>query len=83
MDSSDLNTRQGVMEAVAGILLHLNLFKWARKVVVKRLNEGILPYVAFLLVPVLGRMCDSEESIRLAASGCFAELVQLLPLEVS
>ena len=43
-------------------------------------DERLLPYVLFLVVPVLGRMNDSDESIRLLATNTFAELVKLLPL---
>jgi len=43
----------------------------------------ILPYVLFMVVPVLGRMSDSDESMRLLATQTFATLVKLVPLEVS
>jgi TATA-binding protein-associated factor len=43
----------------------------------------ILPYVLFMIVPVLGRMSDSDESMRLLATQTFATLVKLVPLEVS
>ena len=42
----------------------------------------ILPYIVLLIVPVLGRMSDQKEDIRLMATNCFATLVQLMPLEV-
>lgn len=42
----------------------------------------ILPYIVLLIVPVLGRMSDHAEDIRLMATNCFATLVQLMPLEV-
>ena len=34
-------------------------------------------------MPVLGRMSDQDNSVRLMASHCFAKLVALMPLEVS
>lgn len=42
----------------------------------------ILPYLSFLIVPVLGRMTDSNEEIRALATATFATLVKLMPLEV-
>merc|ERR1719494_1591708 len=65
--SDKLSTRQGAMEAVINILDHLGL--------------DILPYIVLLIVPVLGRMSDHSDDIRLLAANCFATLVQLMPLE--
>merc|ERR1719494_660441 len=65
--SDKLSTRQGAMEAVINILDHLGL--------------DILPYIVLLIVPVLGRMSDQSDDIRLLAANCFATLVQLMPLE--
>ena len=45
------------------------------------MGDGILPYVIFLLVPVLGRMSDSDPGVRLIATTAFATLVKLVPLE--
>lgn len=45
------------------------------------MGDGILPYVIFLIVPVLGRMSDSDTEIRLIATTSFATLVKLVPLE--
>ncbi|KAF2160445.1 hypothetical protein M409DRAFT_29068 [Zasmidium cellare ATCC 36951] len=45
------------------------------------MGDGILPYVIFLLVPVLGRMSDSDSGVRLIATTAFATLVKLVPLE--
>ena len=42
-----------------------------------------LPYVIFLVVPVLGRMSDSDDAIRSTATNTFASLVKMVPLEVS
>ncbi|KAL1297117.1 hypothetical protein AAFC00_004696 [Neodothiora populina] len=45
------------------------------------MEDRILPYVIFLLVPVLGRMSDSDNGVRLIATTAFATLVKLVPLE--
>ncbi|KAI0014124.1 SNF2 family domain-containing protein [Xylariaceae sp. FL0662B] len=63
----DLNFRQGAIEAI----YHL----------IAVMGDGILPYVIFLIVPVLGRMSDSDNDIRLIATTSFATLVKLVPLE--
>lgn len=63
----DLNYRQGVIEAI----YHL----------IAVMDDAILPYVIFLIVPVLGRMSDSDNEIRLIATTSFATLVKLVPLE--
>ena len=46
------------------------------------LDTEILPYVIFLIVPVMGRMSDSDNDVRLLATETFATLVKLVPLEV-
>ena len=63
----DLNFRQGAIEAV----YHL----------IAAMGDAILPYVIFLIVPVLGRMSDSDNEVRLIATTSFATLVKLVPLE--
>ncbi|TPX14357.1 uncharacterized protein E0L32_005553 [Thyridium curvatum] len=63
----DLQCRQGAIEAI----YHL----------IAVMGDGILPYVIFLIVPVLGRMSDSDNDIRLIATTSFATLVKLVPLE--
>lgn len=63
----DLNFRQGAIEAI----YHL----------IAVMGDRILPYVIFLIVPVLGRMSDSDNEIRLIATTSFATLVKLVPLE--
>lgn len=45
------------------------------------MEERILPYVIFLIVPTLGRMSDSDGDVRLIAATTFATLVKLVPLE--
>jgi TATA-binding protein-associated factor len=63
----DLRDRQGIVECVYH-LIHV-------------MGDDILPYVIFLIVPVLGRMSDSNEEVRLLATTSFATLVKLVPLE--
>jgi TATA-binding protein-associated factor len=63
----DLHFRQGAIEAVYH-LIHV-------------MGDNILPYVIFLIVPVLGRMSDSDNDVRLIATTTFATLVKLVPLE--
>ena len=63
----DVNCRQGVVECI----YHL----------IAVMGDGILPYVIFLIVPILGRMSDSDNDIRLIATTTFATLVKLVPLE--
>ncbi|KAL2014722.1 hypothetical protein VTN00DRAFT_2247 [Thermoascus crustaceus] len=63
----DVHHRQGAVECVYH-LIHV-------------MEDGILPYVIFLIVPVLGRMSDSDNDVRLLATTSFATLVKLVPLE--
>ncbi len=63
----ELRYRQGAIECIYH-LIHV-------------MEEGILPYVIFLIVPVLGRMSDSDNEVRLIATTTFATLVKLVPLE--
>jgi len=63
----DLHCRQGAVECIYH-LIHV-------------MEEDILPYVVFLIVPILGRMSDSDNDIRLIATTTFATLVKLVPLE--
>lgn len=51
--------------------------------IIERLDIRILPYITFLVVPILGRMTDSDEETRVLATRTFASLVKLVPLEVS
>ncbi|KAJ1998054.1 TATA-binding protein-associated factor mot1, partial [Coemansia thaxteri] len=66
-DTTRTHRRQGVAEAVY--------------YVIQRLGETVLPYVTFLMVPVLGRMSDPNEQTRLVCTNCFAQLLKLVPLE--
>ena len=63
----DLHCRQGTIECVYH-LIHV-------------MEDNILPYVVFLIVPILGRMSDSDSDVRLIATTTFATLVKLVPLE--
>lgn len=65
--SDDIIGRQGAIEALVNVIDNLGI--------------DILPYIVLLIVPVLGRMSDQVEDIRLMATSCFATLVQLMPLE--
>ncbi|BGP38652.1 TATA-binding protein-associated factor mot1 [Rhodotorula kratochvilovae] len=66
-DPLNANNRRGAIELIS----HL----------VELLDVKILPYVIFLVVPVLGRMSDSDDEVRLVATNTFASLVKLVPLE--
>jgi len=66
-NAHDVIHRQGAIECI----YHL----------IQVMGDGILPYVIFLLVPVLGRMSDSDSGVRLIATTAFATLVKLVPLE--
>lgn len=63
----DLHFRQGAVETI----YHL----------IAVMGDAILPYVVFLIVPVLGRMSDSDDDVRRIATTSFATLVKLVPLE--
>jgi TATA-binding protein-associated factor len=62
-----VHCRQGAIECIYH-LIHV-------------MEDRILPYVIFLIVPVLGRMSDSDGDVRLIAATTFATLVKLVPLE--
>ncbi|XP_018335221.1 TATA-binding protein-associated factor 172 [Agrilus planipennis] len=59
--------RQGAVEAIACI--------------VDTLQFDIVPYVVLLVVPLLGRMSDQNQCVRLMGTHSFATLVQLMPLD--
>ncbi|KAI4252484.1 MAG: hypothetical protein LQ352_004264 [Teloschistes flavicans] len=65
--SIDVQPRQGATELIYH-LIHV-------------MEDRILPYVIFLIVPILGRMSDSDNDVRLIATTTFATLVKLVPLE--
>ncbi|KAJ9474791.1 TATA-binding protein-associated factor MOT1 [Pseudozyma hubeiensis] len=66
-DAASITNRQGAVE----LIYHT----------VQLLDLKILPYVIFLIVPVLGRMSDNDEKVRLVATNTFASLVKMVPLE--
>lgn len=45
------------------------------------MGADILPYIVFLIVPVLGRMSDSDHDVRVLATTTFASIIKLVPLE--
>lgn len=49
--------------------------------VVDKLQIQIVPYIVLLVVPLLGCMSDTDESVRLLSTHCFATLIQLMPLD--
>ncbi|KAM0731918.1 TATA-binding protein-associated factor 172 [Formica fusca] len=59
--------RQGATEALACI--------------VESLGVQVIPYAVLFMVPLLGRMSDQNQAVRLVCSATFATLVQLLPLD--
>lgn len=66
-NSDNIHCREGAIELV----YHL----------IGVMEDSILPYVIFLIVPVLGRMSDTDNDVRLIATTTFATLVKLVPLE--
>ncbi|CAG2164916.1 unnamed protein product [Oppiella nova] len=66
MSESDTR-RQGAIEALL--------------CVIDSLGFNIVPYIVLLIVPMLGRMSDHNDCVRLLATHCFAQLVQLMPLD--
>ncbi|OWB58497.1 hypothetical protein B5S28_g4536 [[Candida] boidinii] len=45
------------------------------------MGSDILPYVVFLIVPIMGRMSDSNNDVRILAATTFASIIKLVPLE--
>ncbi|GAA5855493.1 hypothetical protein JCM8547_007859 [Rhodosporidiobolus lusitaniae] len=66
-DPLNVDHRRGAIELISHI--------------VELMDVKILPYVIFLVVPVLGRMSDPDDDVRLVATNTFATLVKLVPLE--
>eukprot|EP00842_Homolaphlyctis_polyrhiza_P000657 jgi/Hompol1/1592/HPOL_002723-RA len=64
--TSDIN-RQGAVECIHHI--------------VQTMDTDVLPYLVFLIAPLLARMSDSNERVRFIATNVFATLVKLAPLE--
>jgi len=77
-DQLEVRRRQGAVECIYRILA----LRYGLTVdLVTTLDTEILPYVIFLIVPVMGRMSDSDNDVRLLATETFATLVKLVPLE--
>lgn len=55
----------------------------ALREIVDALSIDILPFIIFLIIPILGRMSDQDDSVRRTVTFCFATLVRLLPLEAA
>ncbi|KDN53370.1 hypothetical protein K437DRAFT_253065 [Tilletiaria anomala UBC 951] len=66
-DATLLRNRQGAAEAIA--------------LTVGALDLDVLPYLIFLIVPLLGRMGDPSDDVRLLAASTFGILVKMVPLE--
>ncbi|CCH44714.1 TATA-binding protein-associated factor [Wickerhamomyces ciferrii] len=66
-NAGSVKERQGGIEAV----YHLS----------SSMDSDILPYVIFLIVPVLGRMSDADKDVRVLATTTFASIIKLVPLE--
>ena len=66
LERPELTYRIGVIEALSCLATSLAV--------------EIIPYIVLLVVPVLGRMSDSNQEVRLAATFTFATLVKLMPL---
>ncbi|CAB3253146.1 unnamed protein product [Arctia plantaginis] len=49
--------------------------------IVDALQLEIVPYIVLLVVPLLGRMSDHCEAVRVMSTRCFASLIQLMPLD--
>lgn len=50
---------------------------------IEKLGIKIVPYIVLIVVPMLGRMSDQNEPVRVLATQCFAQLVRLMPLDNS
>lgn len=51
--------------------------------IIETLGLDILPWVVFLIIPILGRMSDPDRQVREKITYNFATLVKLMPLEAS
>lgn len=55
----------------------------ALRAVVDKMGTDLIPYAAFMVVPMMARMVDEDEVVRNAASGVFGTIIRLMPLEGS
>ncbi|CAH3196884.1 unnamed protein product [Porites evermanni] len=71
-----------ILNQILSTILKRNVWRslW-RICVIEKLGIGVVPYVVLLVVPVLGRMSDQCEDVRLMATYSFATLIRLMPLE--
>eukprot|EP00178_Gracilaria_changii_P024636 TRINITY_DN743_c0_g3_i1.p1 TRINITY_DN743_c0_g3~~TRINITY_DN743_c0_g3_i1.p1 ORF type:complete len:1880 (+),score=256.54 TRINITY_DN743_c0_g3_i1:2357-7996(+) len=53
----------------------------ALRAVVNALGTNVIPYAAFLIVPMMTRMVDEDETVRESSAWVFGTLVRLMPLE--
>jgi TATA-binding protein-associated factor len=86
-DALNLPNRQGATELVyrtriCSQCVFLALLIVILPDIVRRLDVKALPYVIFMVVPVLGRMSDPDDNVRSVATNTFASLVKMVPLEV-
>ncbi|EDO18623.1 hypothetical protein Kpol_1048p54 [Vanderwaltozyma polyspora DSM 70294] len=66
-NAGSVTDRQGATE----LIYHLSV----------SMGTDILPYVIFLIVPLLGRMSDTDPDVRGLATSTFASIIKLVPLE--
>lgn len=66
-NAAEFKERQGAIETI----YHVS----------NTMGADILPYIVFLIVPVLGRMNDADPDVRIIASTTFASIIKLVPLE--
>ena len=66
-NAGEVKERQGAIESI----YHLS----------STMGSDILPYIVFLIVPVLGRMSDTDQDVRILATTTFASIIKLVPLE--
>lgn len=66
-NAGEMKERQGAIESI----YHLS----------STMGSDILPYIVFLIVPVLGRMSDADLDVRILATTTFASIIKLVPLE--
>jgi hypothetical protein len=77
-----VDCRQGVADAV-NRKGYSDLSHFQCEEIVDRLGMTILPFAAFLLVPILGSLNDPDSAVRKTTAHCFAKLVKIIPLEVA
>lgn len=66
-NAGEIKERQGAIETI----YHIST----------TMGANILPYIVFLIVPVLGRMSDADHDVRVLATTAFAGIIKLVPLE--